>query len=109
MLGPGLLESAYQACLAHEFAVRGLGFEREEPLPVRYKGVSLECGYRLDFVVNAELVVEVKAVERLLPVHVAQVIGYLRLTGIRAGLLVNFHTETIQRGLRRLELPQKSF
>jgi GxxExxY protein len=103
VLGPGLLESTYEACLAHELEVRGLSFERQKSLAVRYKGVSLECGYRMDFVVNAELVIELKAVERLLPVHVAQVISYLRLRGIQTGLLVNFHSETIQRGLRRLE------
>ncbi|HVW23965.1 MAG TPA: GxxExxY protein [Polyangiaceae bacterium] len=105
VLGPGLLESAYEACLAHEFALRDLSFERQKPLPVRYKGLPLECGYRMDFVMKGELVLEVKAVEHLLPIHSAQLISYLRLTGIRTGLLVNFHAETIQRGLRRLELP----
>ncbi len=104
VLGPGLLESAYEACLAHELALRGLCFERQKTLPVSYKGVRLECGYRMDFVVRAELVVEVKAVERLLPVHEAQLISYLRLTRLPAGLLVNFHAETIRRGLRRLTL-----
>ena len=104
VLGPGLLESAYETCLEHELVLRGLRVERQKPLPVRYKGVTLECGYRMDFVVQAELIVEVKAVEHLLPVHAAQLISYLRLTGIQAGLLVNFHVETIRRGLRRLTL-----
>ena len=107
MLGPGLLESAYERCLAHELALRRLPFERQRPVPVEYKGVLLECGYRLDFVVNSMLVVEVKAVERLLPVHEAQLLTYLRLTGLGVGLIVNFHCETIKGGLRRLTL--KSF
>jgi GxxExxY protein len=104
VLGPGLLESAYEACLAHELTLRGLSFERQKMLPVSYKGVQLECGYRMDFVVRNELVVEVKAVERLLPVHEAQLISYLRLTRLPAGLLVNFHAPTVRRGLRRLTL-----
>ena len=104
VLGPGLLESAYEACLAHELTLRRLGFERQKALPVSYKGVDLECGYHMDFVVCGELVVELKAVERLLPVHEAQLISYLRLTRLPAGLLVNFHMETIRRGLRRLTL-----
>jgi GxxExxY protein len=108
VLGPGLLESAYEACLAHELTLRGLSFERQQSLPVSYKGVRLECGYRMDFVVRAELVIEVKAVERLLPVHEAQLISYLRLTRLPAGLLVNFHAETIRRGLRRLTLKHPS-
>lgn len=77
-------------------------------MPVRYKGVPLECGYRLDFVVEGELILELKAVEHLLRVHTAQLIGYLRLTGIRTRLLVNFHAETIHRGLRRIWLPENS-
>jgi GxxExxY protein len=104
VLGPGLLESAYEACLAHELTFRGLSFERQKALPISYKGVQLECGYRMDFLVCAELVVEIKAVERLLRVHEAQLISYLRLTRMPAGLLVNFHAETIRRGLRRLTL-----
>ncbi len=103
-LGPGLLESAYEQCLAHELGLRGLDFDRQRPVPVEYKGIQLACGYRLDFLVEHALVVEVKAVERLLPVHEAQLLTYLRLTGLPAGLLVNFHTDTIKRGLRRLTL-----
>jgi GxxExxY protein len=104
VLGPGLLESAYQTCLAHELRLRGVSFEQHKHLPLNYKGTQLECGYRMDFVVANELIVELKAVERLLPVHEAQLITYLKLTGIRAGLLVNFHAESIRRGLRRLTL-----
>ena len=108
VLGPGLLESAYESCLAHEFALRGVIVERQKAVAVSYKGVQLECGYRLDFVVCAELVVEVKAVERLLLVHEGQLISYLRLTNIPAGLLVNFHVEILRRGLRRLTLKPRS-
>lgn len=103
-LGPGLLESAYEQCLAHELGLRRLAFERQLLVPVRYKGMALECGYRVDFLVERALLVEIKAVERLLPVHEAQVITYLKLLSIRTGLLVNFHSETLKRGLRRLTL-----
>jgi GxxExxY protein len=80
----------------------GLRYEHQKVLPVRYKGIDLECGYRMDLVVEAALVVEIKAVEWLLPVHAAQVITYLKLSGLDAGLLVNFHAETLKQGLRRL-------
>jgi GxxExxY protein len=93
-LGPGLLESAYEECLAHELNLQGLCFERQRQVPVRYKGVFLELGYRLDLVVEGQLIVEIKAVERLLSVHSAQVITYLRLTGLTTALLVNFHAPT---------------
>jgi GxxExxY protein len=106
-LGPGLLESAYEHCVAYELGVRSLNFERQVQLPVRYKSVEIDCGYRLDFIVEGELVVELKSVERLLPVHEAQLLTYLKLTGIPAGLLVNFNTETLQRGLRRLTVNPK--
>jgi GxxExxY protein len=108
-LGPGLLESAYDACLAYELSSRGIRFERQVRVPVIYKGVELECGYRLDFVVENELIVEVKAVEALLPVHHAQVITYMRLTGLSVGLLVNFHADALHRGLRRLACTRKPF
>jgi GxxExxY protein len=104
VLGPGLLESAYEACLAREFSLRGLNFAHQQRLPLSYKGIDLDCAYRLDFVVRHELVLEVKAVEELLPIHEAQLISYLRLTGIPAGLLINFHTATLRQGLRRLTL-----
>ena len=103
-LGPGLLESAYGACLAQELTERGLLYERERPLPIAYRGVMLECGYRLDFVVRNELILEIKSVETLLPLHAAQLLTYLKLTGIRAGLLVNFNAVPLRRGLRRLTL-----
>jgi GxxExxY protein len=97
-----LLESAYEECLAHELSLRALSVERQRLLPLSYKGLQLECTYRMDLVVCGELVVEIKAVERLLPVHEAQLITYLRLSGMPTGLLVNFHAETIRSGLRRL-------
>lgn len=107
-LGPGLLESAYRLCLAHELSERGLQFEREQPLRVTYKGVQLECGYRLDFVVQGSLIVELKAVESLAPVHEAQLLTYLKLTGVGVGLLVNFNTNALRLGLRRLTLKQQN-
>jgi len=108
VLGPGLLESAYEACLAYELEQRRLAFLRQVALPVRYKGVKLDCGYRLDFVVEEELIVELKTVEALAPIHLAQVITYLKLTGLAVGLLVNFRSESIRRGLRRVTVPHRS-
>ncbi|MBI2894251.1 MAG: GxxExxY protein [Deltaproteobacteria bacterium] len=104
VLGPGLLESAYEQCLAHELALRGLVYLRQTSVPIDYKGLRIDCSYRVDFVIGGELVVELKAVERLLPVHEAQVITYMKLLGLQTRLLVNFHAETIKRGLRRLTL-----
>jgi GxxExxY protein len=104
VLGPGLLESAYAKCLAHELSLRQIGFEREVPLPLTYKGINLECGYRLDFVVEGALVLEVKAVTAVLPVHEAQLLTYLRLTGIETGLLLNFHVPVLTRGIKRMKL-----
>jgi GxxExxY protein len=103
-LGPGLLESAYQACLAHELALRGLSFAQERSLPVEYKGIRLECGYRLDFVVADKVVVELKAVEALDPVHEAQLLTYLKLTGCRVGLLINFNVPVLKNGIKRMVL-----
>ena len=101
-LGPGLLESAYEQCLAHELSLRGLRFERQRPVTVAYKGVRLDCGYRLDLLVADTFVVEVKAIERLLPVHQAQVLTCLKLTGFPVALLVNFNVAVLKHGLRRL-------
>jgi GxxExxY protein len=102
-LGPGLLESAYQECLAYEFVQRGIAFSRNAPLPVVYRSVKLDCGYRLDFFVERRVVVEVKSVERLAPIHSAQVITYLKLMECPVGLLVNFNVTSLRQGLRRLE------
>jgi GxxExxY protein len=97
-LGPGLLESAYEECFCHELHLRGLPFERQVSLPVRYKGVNLDCGYRLDVVVDDRLVLELKCLEHILPVHEAQLLTYLKLSGKRVGLLLNFHVATLVRG-----------
>lgn len=97
-LGPGLLESAYQACLAREFDLCHIEYEQEKPLPVEYKGVGVDCGYRLDFLVEHNVVVELKAVEALLPVFEAQLLTYLRLTGLRVGLLINFNVPVLRDG-----------
>lgn len=101
-LGPGLLQSAYEECLAHELAVRGIPFERQKPLPLIYKDVKLECGYRLDLVVDCRIVVDLKAVDALAPIHDAVMLTYLRLSGCRIGLLVNFNTMVLKDGVRRL-------
>jgi GxxExxY protein len=103
-LGPGLLESAYQACTAREFALRGFPFEQELQLPLEYKGVYLDCGYRLDFIVAGKVIVELKTVESLQPVHEAQLLTYLRLTGCKVGLLVNFNVQVLKRGIKRMVL-----
>lgn len=102
VLGPGLLESAYEECLCHELSLRGIPFERQVALPVNYKGVHLDCGYRLDIVLPGKLVVELKAVEQLAPVHDAQLLTYLKLSGIRTGLLLNFNSTLMRDGIRRL-------
>ena len=101
-LCPGLLESAYEECVCYELSMAGLMFERQKPLTVVYKGVVLECGYRPDLVVEQSLIVEVKAVERLLPVHEAQLLTCLKLTGLTLGLLVNFHSAALLNGLKRM-------
>ncbi len=103
-LGPGLLESVYETCLAHELGKRGLGVERQLPLPVVYDGVLLEAALRLDLLVAGCVVVELKAVDQLLPVHQAQVLTYLKLSGHRLGLLINFNVPRIRDGIRRLVL-----
>lgn len=101
-LGPGLLESAYEQCLCHELTLRQLSFRRQVALPVSYKGVLLDCGYRLDVVVEDRIVLELKCVERLQPIHEAQLLTYLKLSGHRVGLLVNFHVVRLVDGLKRI-------
>ena len=97
-LGPGLLESAYEECLCHEFHLRGICFERQRPLPVDYKGIKLDCGYRLDLIVEDKVVLEIKCVEHVLPVHEAQLLTYLKMTGKRVGLILNFNVATLVKG-----------
>jgi GxxExxY protein len=101
-LGPGLLESAYEECLCYELAHANLRFERQVPLPVIYKGIYLDCGYRMDLLVEGVAGVEVKAVERLIPVHEAQLLSYLKLGNRRVGLLMNFHAAVLKNGLKRI-------
>lgn len=100
-LGPGLLESAYEECLCRELEVRGLSFKRQIPLPVSYKGVELDCGYRLDIVVQEAVVLELKCVDVVLPVHQAQLLTYLKLSGHRVGLLINFNVPVLTDGICR--------
>ena len=101
-IGPGLLESAYEECLCHELHLAGLKFERQKPLPVAYKGVQLDCGYRLDLVVGDKLIVELKTVQELLPIHEAQLLTYLKLSSLAVGLLVNFNVPVLRRGIKRI-------
>ena len=101
-LGPGLLESAYQACLAYELRSRGVDVLEQVPLPILYRGVRIDVGYRLDLLVGNKVVVEVKAVAKLLPVHNAQLLSYLRLSNHRVGLLINFHVPRLRDGIRRI-------
>jgi GxxExxY protein len=103
-LGPGLLESAYEECLCFELKQAGIGYQRQVALPIVYKDVRLDCGYRMDIVVQNELIIEIKAVDRILPVHEAQMLTYLRLSRLRAGLLLNFNNVVLKDGLRRFVL-----
>ena len=103
-LGPGLLESVYEVCLAHELRKRGLTVRQQVVLPVHYDGVRLDAGLRLDLLVNDAVIVEIKAVENLLPVHKAQALTYLKLTGCRLALLINFNVPVIKEGIHRLAL-----
>ena len=103
-LGPGLLESAYEECLCYELEQGGLSFRRQVALPVVYKSVRLECGYRMDIVVEDQVIIELKTVERLLPIHEAQMLTYLKLSGIRTGLLLNFNVPALKDGIRRMLL-----
>ena len=103
-LGPGLLESIYEECLCIELGLRKIPFERQRKLPIEYKGVTLDCGYRIDIVVEERLIVELKACESLQPIHEAQLLTYLRLTGIKYGLLINFNVPVLKEGIKRLAL-----
>ena len=100
-LGPGLLESAYEQCLAHELRSAGLAFELQRPFPVPYKGILLDCGYRLALVVESRLIVELKSIDEFLPIHEAQLLTYLKLARIPVGLLINFNMVHLRDGIRR--------
>ena len=101
-LGPGLLESAYEGCLAPELKIKGLAFENQKPLPVEYKGEKLDCGYRLDIVVEDQVILELKAVEAIEPIHKAQLLTYLKLTGLSPGFLLNFNVPVMRDGIVRM-------
>lgn len=103
-LGPGLLESAYQQCLHFELLSNGLSVETEKPLPVIYKGVELDCGYRMDIVVENEIIIELKSIQKIEPVHEAQILSYMKLSGIKYGFLMNFNSVLLKDGLRSFVL-----
>jgi len=108
LLGPGLLESAYEECLAHELTLRNIKYRRQVPVPVVYKGIKLECGYRMDLVVEESVVLELKSIEAIAPVHEATVLTYLRLSDKRLGLLINFNVSMLTDGVRRFVLQHPS-
>lgn len=103
-LGPGLLESAYEQCYCHEIALQAIPFERQMTLPVEYKGIKLDLGYRIDMIADKKVVVEFKCVEKILPVHEAQLLTYMKLSRIPVGLIINFHAARIKDGIKRMVL-----
>ena len=103
-LGPGLLESAYQQCLAHELKLRGIPFLAEHPIPVEYKGIRLDCGYRIDLLVEDRLILELKSVDAITGIHAAQLLTYMKMTGISTGLLINFNVCKLADGIQRFKL-----
>ncbi|MEW6194349.1 MAG: GxxExxY protein [Bacteroidota bacterium] len=103
-LGPGMLESAYEECLCYELSLKGLKFERQKPVPVIYKEIKLDCGYRADMIVENEIIVELKAQDVILPVHEAQILTYLRFANRKVGLLINFNVTVLKNGIRRFIL-----
>jgi GxxExxY protein len=102
ILGPGLLESTYEECLCRELELRKIPYERQKELPIEYKGLNLDCGYRLDILVANRLILELKACESLQPIHEAQLLTYLKLTGIKLGLLINFNVPMLKQGIKRI-------
>ena len=103
-LGPGLLESTYEQCLAHEMKLTEMSFKMQYPLPVEYKGIRLDCGYRIDLFVERRLIVELKSVEKILPIHQAQLLTYMKLADISIGLLINFNVKYLKNGIKRMVL-----
>jgi GxxExxY protein len=110
-LGPGLLESAYEACLAHQISKRGLHVERQKQLPVLFEGHRVDCGYRIDLLVERKVIVEIKATEAVCSVHKAQLLSYLRLSGCKVGLLINFNVNLLRQGITRIvnHFPENNF
>jgi GxxExxY protein len=100
-LGPGLLEAVYEECLAKEFTLRGIPFERQKPIPLVYKDLKLECGYRLDFLVDHRIVLELKSIDAIAPIHDSVMLTYLRLSGTQLGLLINFNVPILKNGIKR--------
>ena len=103
-LGPGLLESTYEQCLAHELRLSGITFQLQHPQPVEYKGICLDCGYRIDMLIEEELIIELKAVEEIKGIHEAQLLTYMKLAGIKTGLLINFNVTKLKGGIKRYVL-----
>ena len=103
-LGPGLLESTYEQCLAHELKMAGIPFKLQCPLPVQYKGIKLDCGYRIDLLVDDRIIIELKSVDRVLPIHQAQLLTYMKLSTITIGLLLNFNVRYMKSGIKRMVL-----
>ena len=101
-LGPGLLESAYEACMVYELAQAGLKVEQQKPLPIVYREVKLECGYRLDLMIENEVIIEIKSIEKLKPIHQAQLLSYLKLSECKVGLLINFNVKVLKDGIKRV-------
>ena len=101
-LGPGLLESIYEECLCYELGLRKIPFERQKELPIDYKGIKFNCNYRIDLLVDNQLILEIKACETLLPIHEAQLLTYLKLTGLKVGLLINFNVPVLKGGIKRI-------
>ena len=101
-LGPGLLESAYEACMVFELAQAGLKVEQQKPLPIVYREVKLECGYRLDLMIENEVIIEIKSIEKLMPIHQAQLLSYLKLSECKVGLLINFNVKVLKDGIKRV-------
>jgi len=104
VLGPGLLESTYEQCLAYELGQAGIGFKLQHPLPVQYKGVNLDCGYRVDVLVQGELILELKSADAILGIHQAQLLTYMKLAAIKTGLLINFNVLKLKDGIKRCVL-----
>ena len=103
-LGPGLLESTYEQCLAHELSLNGLPFELQYPLPVKYKDIRLDCGYRVDVIVDDKLIIELKSVDLLSKIHEAQLLTYMKLAQVKVGLLINFNVDVLKKGIKRFVL-----
>lgn len=101
-LGPGLLESVYESCLDYELTDRGLNVQRQVGLPVRYKAIELEAGYRVDLLVERQVIVEIKSIDQIAPIHKAQLLTYLRLSNLRVGLLINFNVDVLKKGVNRI-------